>query len=361
MNLPEPMYTTSRGAAYVGDAVELLRGLESESVDLLFTSPPFALQRQKEYGNKDQADYVDWLLTFAPEIRRVLKESGSFVVDMGGAYRKGVPVRSLYQYRYLIRMCDEQHFKLAEDFYWYNPAKLPSPIEWVNKRKLRAKDAVDNLWWFSKCDSPKANVSKVLTPFSDRMKKLMQNPKKWYTPKKRPSGHDIGAGFGEITEQKSGAIPSNLLQIANTESNSLYLRLCKMAGAEGHPARFPQRLPEFFIQFLTDPEDVVLDIFAGSNTTGAAAESLGRRWIAFELNQTYLATSAFRFMEGASEIEVRSFHERLCIPGEKNVRLDFHGPAVMLNAKSRGPGTAEEDVSSLPLRGEPDRVPAGRD
>ncbi|MDD4891765.1 MAG: DNA methyltransferase, partial [Phycisphaerae bacterium] len=108
MKLLEPLYTTRSGAAHVGDALELLPRLDSESVDLVFTSPPFALQRQKEYGNKDQSEYVDWLLTFAPEIRRVLKETGSFVIDLGGAYRKGRPVRSLYQYRYLIRMCDEQ-------------------------------------------------------------------------------------------------------------------------------------------------------------------------------------------------------------------------------------------------------------
>ena len=113
--------------------------LTPASIDLVFTSPPFALQRQKAYGNKDQTEYVDWLLTFTPGISRVLKDTGSLVIDMGGAYKKGRPVRSLYQYRFLIRMYDEHGFRLAEEFFWYNPAKLPSPIEWVNKRKLRRK------------------------------------------------------------------------------------------------------------------------------------------------------------------------------------------------------------------------------
>ncbi|MDD4892058.1 MAG: site-specific DNA-methyltransferase, partial [Phycisphaerae bacterium] len=223
----------------------------------------------------------------------------------------------------------------AEEFFWFNPAKLPSPIEWVNKRKLRAKDAVNTVGWFSKSDYPKANVSNVLAPFSDRMKKLMQNPGKWYTPKKRPSGHEISSGFGEITSDKGGAIPSNLLQIPNTESNSLYLRLCKMAGVEGHPARFPQRLPEFFIKFLTDPGDLVIDIFAGSNTTGAAAEALGRQWCAFELNQVYVAASAFRFMGGASQVKVRLLHDRLSIEGMRNVRLDFDCPACATEPKKQ--------------------------
>ena len=330
----------------LGDCGDILRDFPDNSVDLIFTSPPFALQRQKAYGNKDQSEYVDWLLTFAPEIRRVLKEAGSFVIDMGGAYRKGLPVRSLYQYRYLIRMCDEQGFRLAEEFFWYNPAKLPSPIEWVNKRKLRAKDAVNTIWWFSKADFPKADVSNVLAPFSERMKKLMKNPEKWYTPKKRPSGHDISAGFGEITPEKNGAIPPNLLQIANTESNSLYLRLCKVADIGGHPARFPQRLPEFFIKFLTDPGDVVLDIFAGSNTTGAAAEALGRRWLAFELDQAYLAASAFRFMNGATEGEVRALYERLSQAYMKGVSLRFRGPSPSLEGDGRTPcdsGAKETD------------------
>ena len=361
MKLPEPLYTTKKGEAYVGDALELLKGLDDASVDLIFTSPPFALQRQKAYGNKDQSEYVDWLLTFAPGIRRVLKETGSFVIDTGGAYRKGLPVRSLYQYRYLIRMCDEQGFKLAEEFFWYNPAKLPSPIEWVNKRKLRAKDAVNTVWWLSKSDFPKANISNVLAPFSERMKKLMQNPTKWYTPKKRPSGHDISAGFGEITAEKNGAIPPNLLQIPNTESNSLYLRLCKAAGVEGHPARFPQRLPEFFIKFLTDPGDLVLDIFAGSNTTGAAAEALGRRWMAFELDHAYLAASAFRFMDGATEGEVTSLHGQLTQPGAKGIPIRFRSLSPTSEANGRGPSSADHGGSGSPLFGRtPSRAVADR-
>jgi DNA modification methylase len=361
MKLPEPLYTTENGEAYVGDALELLKGLDDASVDLIFTSPPFALQRQKAYGNKEQSEYVDWLLTFAPGIRRVLKETGSFVIDMGGAYRKGVPVRSLYQYRYLIRMCDEQGFRLAEDFFWYNPAKLPSPIEWVNKRKLRAKDAVNTLWWFSRSDFPKANISNVLAPFSERMKKLMQNPTKWYTPKKRPSGHDISARFGEITAEKNGAIPPNLLQIPNTESNSLYLRLCKVAGVGGHPARFPQRLPEFFIKFLTDPGDLVLDIFAGSNTTGAAAESLCRRWMAFDLDHAYLAASAFRFMNGATKGEVTLLHGQLSQPSAKGIPIRFRSPSPTWGTNGRAPDDDGCGESGLPLFARtPSRAVAGR-
>lgn len=300
MVLCKPLYTTEYGAAYVGDSLELLAQLDSNSIDLVMTSPPFALQREKTYGNVEQEAYVNWLFVFCEQVYRVLKPHGSFVIDLGGAYQSKRPVRSLHNYRILIKLCDELDFRLAEEFFWYNPSKLPSPIEWVNKRKIRAKDSVNTIWWLSKTDNPKANVSNVLVPYSERMKKLLKNPEKYYQPKERPSGHDIGTAFAT---NNGGAIPSNLLQIPNTESSSRYIQLCKAVNVPSHPARFPQKLPLFFINFLTEPGDIVLDIFAGSNTTGAAAESVQRRWIAFEQNLSYLSASVFRFIDANESID----------------------------------------------------------
>lgn len=317
-HLPDPFYTTYLGAAYLGDALALLQGIPDSTIDLVLTSPPFALQRQKEYGNHDQDEYIEWLLAFAREVKRIVKPTGSFVIDLGGAYQKGRPVRSLYNYRVLIRMCDEIGWNLAEEFFWFNPARLPSPIEWVNKRKIRAKDAVNTIWWLSKTDFPKADINNVLIPYSDRMKKLLKNAESYYTPKKRPSGHDISLRFAE---DKGGAIPSNLLQIPNTESNSHYLRCCKLVSIAGHPARFPEKIPDFFIRFLTDVGDTVLDIFAGSNTTGAVAEMLGRRWIAFEKEQAYLAASAFRFLHHSDEQTIRTTYTLLMQPDARLIKL----------------------------------------
>lgn len=325
--LPAPVYTTRRGACYLGDSLELLKRLPDDCVDLVVTSPPFALLRQKAYGNKDQSEYVEWLCRFGAEVRRVLRETGSFVLDLGGAYQRGVPVRSLYQYRVLLKMCDEVGFYLAEEFFWYNPAKLPSPIEWVNKRKLRVKDSVNTVWWFSKSEWPKADVRQVLAPYSERMKTLLKNPDAFYKPKDRPSGHDISKGFGS---DNGGAIPSNLLQIPNTESNSSYLRLSKLVGIETHPARFPAALPEFFIKLLTTEGDLVLDIFAGSNTTGRVAEQLGRRWIAMEIDAGYVASSALRFMEHLPESEVAACFARLSA-SSRSAPVDLSGPATLFD------------------------------
>jgi len=295
------VYETSHGLQVSADSREILKLLPAESVDLIITSPPFALLRPKSYGNEEQRDYVAWLAEFGEVAYRVLKQTGSFVLDLGGAYERGKPVRSLYNFRVLIDFCDRLKYNLAEEFFWYNPAKLPSPIEWVNKRKIRAKDAVNTVWWFSKGDYPKADVTKVLTPYSDRMKTLLKNPGKFYKPKERPSGHDIAATFGK---ENVGAIPSNLLQIPNTESSSHYLRMCKFLGKEGHPARFPAALPKFFIEFLTDPGDMIVDIFSGSNTTGSVAEQMGRNWLSIELDRAYAALSAVRFMEHCIEPDI---------------------------------------------------------
>ncbi len=298
------LYRTEMGKMIVARSEEYLNELPECSVDLVITSPPFALLRQKAYGNLDQADYVEWLVSFGPLVQRVLKDTGSFVLDLGGAYQRGKPIRSLYNFRVLLRLCDEHGFKLAEEFFWHNPAKLPSPIEWVNKRKIRAKDSVNTVWWLSKTDNPKADVRKVLVPYSERMKKLLEDPEKFYRPKNRPSGHDISVRFGK---DNGGAIPSNLLQFSNTESNSIHIRHCKSFGFDPHPARFPKAVPSFFINFLTDPGDTVLDIFCGSNTTGEAAEELGRYWLGIESDRDYAIASAFRFMPDWPADHVQDF------------------------------------------------------
>lgn len=289
----EYAYSTNLGKCFVGDSLHLIDSLENSSVDLCFTSPPFALLRKKDYGNKEQDDYVEWLAEFAQKIKCKLKDEGSFVVDLGGAYERGYPVRSLYNYKVLIKFCEELGYNLAEEFFWNNPSKLPSPIEWVNKRKIRVKDSVNTVWWFSKSKFPKSDVKNVLNPYSERMKKLIENPESFYKPAKRPSGHDISKNFGN---DNGGSIPSNLLNFPNSDSNSKYMKFCKLNGLKTHPARFPKKLPEFFVKFLTDENDLVVDIFGGSNTTGEICQELNRRWYSFELDREYVAASIFRFL-----------------------------------------------------------------
>lgn len=253
------------------------------------TSPPFALQRKKEYGNVDAEDYVSWFMPFAIQFRRILKDHGSLVIDIGGSWVKGQPTRSLYHLELLVALCKKAEFHLAQEFFWYNPARLPTPAEWVTVRRVRVKDAINHVWWLSKTPTPKADNRKILKPYSDSMQQLLKNG---YKPKLRPSGHNISDKF---EKNNGGAIPPNLISIANTESNSHYLTACRDAGIKPHPARYPAALPELFIRFLTDESDIVLDPFAGSNVTGEVCERLRRKWIAFELVEDYLKGSHFRF------------------------------------------------------------------
>lgn len=290
-------YRTALGECLCGDASELINNIENESVNLVITSPPFALQRKKAYGNEDQENYVEWMAGFGEKVYEKLRDDGSFVIDLGGAYQRGVPAYSLYQFKTLIKLCDEMGFYLAQPFYWHNTSALPAPIEWVNKRKMRAKNSVNTVWWLCKNPLCKADVRNVLVPYSDRMKKFIEKPDEFIKANdaKRPSGHVMKKeSWGK---DNGGAIPPNLLSISNSESNSQYLRYCKTIGHKGHPARFPSALPEFFIKMLTDENDVVMDIFSGSNTTGKTAETYNRRWISFELSQEYVAESIFRFID----------------------------------------------------------------
>jgi site-specific DNA-methyltransferase (cytosine-N4-specific) len=291
--LPKPYYKTRHGAAYVGDALELIKNIPDGKVSLIMTSPPFALKKKKSYGNEHASQYVEWFMPFAKEFWRVLATDGSLVIHIGGTWNRKQPTRSLYHFELLFELCRAEKvthkFYLAQDFYWYNPAKLPSPAEWVTIRRVRAKDAVDPIWWLSKSPFPKADNRRVLAPYSKAMLRLIE---RGYNAGPRPSGHIISSKF---QQNHGGSIPPNILTISNTNSNDEYLRSCRNSKITPHPARYPVPLPEFFIKFLTEEGDVVLDPFAGSNATGRAAENTKRTWLCFEKNQTYLEGSKFRF------------------------------------------------------------------
>lgn len=287
----ELFYKTEKGKIYCGDSLDYLFNVaEEESVDLIITSPPFGLVRKKSYGNEDSEKYCDWFRPFAEGFSRVLKEQGSLVIDIGGAWKKGSPTRSLYHFELLIMLCKEYGFHLCQEHYWWNPSKLPTPAEWVNIRRIRVKDSINCVWWLSKTPYPRANNCKILAPYSDSMHDLLKNG---YKAKERPSGHIISKKF---SKNNGGSVPPNLLAIANTESNGNYQDYCRKNNLEIHPARFPSQLPEYFIKFLTNPGDFVLDPFGGSCVTGMVAEQLNRNWTCIELNAGYLQGAISRFL-----------------------------------------------------------------
>lgn len=300
---------TKLGAAYLGDSLQVLRELPEKSINLVVTSPPYALHFKKEYGNASKGQYLEWFLPFAREILRVLADDGSFVLNIGGSYNKGVPTRSIYHFKLLITLVEDIGFHLAQECFWYNPAKMPMPAEWVTVRRIRVRDSVEYVWWFSKTPWPKASNWNVLKEYSNDMIRLNRNGIRGTV---RPSGHVIRQSFKKIaaggsipsnvTEASFPELPETMLAMGNNSANDPYIKRCKEAGLKIHPARFPALLPKFFVKMLTEPGDLVLDPFAGSNTTGAVCEELDRHWIASEAVEEYLKSSEFRFSVTDEEV-----------------------------------------------------------
>lgn len=309
----KPVYQTPLGSMYCGKSEKVLKSSKLKDVhgqaQLVFTSPPFPLNTKKRYGNLQGDDYVRWFAAFAPLFKDFLKPDGSIVIEIGNAWEPGRPVMSTTVLKALLRFLEKGGLNLCQEFVWYNSARLPSPVEWVNIQRIRVKDAFTRIWWMSPSDRPKADNRRVLREYSASMKKLLETGK--YNAGARPSEHHIGKesfktnnngaippnviGGDEIPSLADSLTPDSILKVANTASRDQYRTFCKERGAPIHPARMPRDVVEFFLKFLSDEGDLVLDPFAGSNTTGAVAEELGRRWISVEAEWGYAAHSIGRF------------------------------------------------------------------
>ena len=309
------LYTTKRGRYIIGDSVDLLaNSLRNElegKVQLILTSPPFPLNNKKSYGNLKGDIYKKWFINLAEIFSPLLKPDGSIIIELGNAWEPNKPIQSLLHLESLMGFTTnpKTDLRLCQEFICYNPSRLPSPAEWVTVKRIRVIDSFTHVWWISKSDYPKADNRKVLRPYSNDMKTLLKNKK--YNSGKRPSEHNISRmGFAKdndgsimpnlielepIINEKEIRLPKNVFSIANTNSNDFFLRTCRERGIRPHPARMPLSLASFFIEFLTDPNDIVLDPFAGSNTTGFCAEKIGRNWISIEICKDYGEQAVVRF------------------------------------------------------------------
>ena len=294
-------YRTEYGAYYHGkieDALEssVFSNLKGR-VNLILTSPPFPLNRKIKYGNLEGEEYLNWFSSLANKFKNLIADDGSIIIELGNSWNKGEPAMSILSLKALMQFLEGGNYKLCQQFVWYNTAKLPSPAQWVNVKRCRVKDSYTNIWWMAKNAYPRADNRKILVPYSSSMNKLLKNQR--YNAGTRPSEHNIGDK--SFLKDNKGAIPSNVIVSANTESNSDYLKYCKANQIALHPARMPKSIVEYFINFLTEPGDFVLDPFGGSNTTGEVAESLNRNWIAVEANLEYIRGSVGRFQNSITE------------------------------------------------------------
>jgi len=288
-------YRTGRGSAFQGRVEDLVASSNGPSmsgqVDLILTSPPFPLRAKKAYGNLQGEEYVDWLSDAMASVVNLLAPKGSLVVEIGNSWDPGVPAMSLLPLRSMLAIAEKTGFVVCQQFVCHNPARLPGPAQWVTVNRLRAKDSFTHVWWFAKDPWVKADNRRVLIPYSAGMKRLLDKGK--YNAGIRPSEHRINET--SFLSDQGGAIPSNVLSFANTSDDRVYTDWTRYLGQKPHPARMPRGLVKFFIEFLTEPGDLILDCFGGSMTTGAVAESLDRNWISCEPREDYLIGSLGRF------------------------------------------------------------------
>lgn len=250
----------------IGDCLERLRELPAESVDLVFTSPPYADARARSYGGIHPDDYVEWFLPRAAELLRVLKPTGSFVLNIKEKAVRGE--RHTYVIE-LILALRQQGWLWTEEYMWHK--KNCYPGKWPN----RFRDSWERLLHFNKSRNFKMFQEAVRVPTGDwRHRRLYRLSE---TDRMRDESK-VGSGFGKNISNWLGrdlAYPTNVLHMATECSN------------RRHSAAFPEALPAWFIRLFTAPGDTVLDPFAGSGTTLAAASALHRQSIGIELESTY--------------------------------------------------------------------------
>ncbi len=317
-----PTKSTKAGHLFIGKSEDILvepLGHELRGkVQLIFTSPPFPLNQKKQYGNLEGEEYVSWLSSFAPLFADLLTPTGSIVIELGNAWEPGKPIQSLLPLQSLLGFVQHKdaQLRLCQEFICHNPTRLPSPAQWVTVERIRVTDSYTHIWWMSRTDRPKADNRNVLRPYSNATKQM--HLRGTFNAGERPSGHiiskdsflkDNGGSIMQnaiemepIEPQKDIRLPTNAFSIAHTNSNDYYIRTCKERGIPPHPARMPLQLINFFIHFLTEPGDLILDPFAGSNATGYCAELAGRKWVSIEANQDYARHSDVRFSQSPSKL-----------------------------------------------------------
>jgi DNA modification methylase len=289
-------FKTKNGEAYNSSIEKFLESKKGKSlkgkVNLIFTSPPYPLIVPKKYGNKQGDEYLNWIANISSGLKDLLTVDGSLVVEIGNAWTKGSPIMSTLPIETLMAISKETNLNICQQFVWHNPGKLPGPATWVNVKRERITDSFTHIWWYSKSEHPKADNRNVLTPYTPAMNKLIKTKK--YNHGERPSGHKISkTGF---LSNNGGAIARSTLIFSNTGSDKNYRDWCIKKEVPQHPARMPMDLAEFFVKFLTDKNDLVLDPFGGSCTTGKAAEIHGRKWVCVEQNDEYLIGAKGRFL-----------------------------------------------------------------
>ena len=290
-------YATDLGMALWGNCKNVFSGDMSENlISLVLTSPPYPLKRPRAYGNAPASEYVDWLCSAIEPLLKNLQSGGSICLNLGNdIFISGTPARSTYLERLVIAFEDRFGLYKMDMIPWVNPCKPPGPMQWASKTRQQLNAGWEPIYWFT--NDPKhcqSNNNRIIEAHSEAHLAFVQNG----GVKQRRVNSD-GAYYlkeGAYSKSTEGKIPRNVISLShNCADQRQYKIAARSAGLQAHGAAFPVVLAEKLISFLTKKGDLVVDPFAGSTTTGKAAEKLGRRWIASDIVYDYVVGSALRF------------------------------------------------------------------
>lgn len=269
---------------FISGKCEIVLGqFPEKSIDLIITSPPYADQRF--YGNSESKihpdEFVDWFLEKAKQFMRILKDNGSFILNINDKVVDGF--QHLYVYELVIRLHKDLNFNLVRDYIWYNPSTPPNIFS--GGKYGRTKKSHEYCFWFSKGKNWTFNLNPIRKPYSKDMQKFLQGKGKGNRAhNKRPSTHTFNCE--KVWPNNGGSDPGSVIEIGNTNSNDMFMKMCKTRKI-AHPARFPEKLAEFFILSGSNEGDIVLDPFSGSGTTAVSSYRNKRKWIGIDDNPEY--------------------------------------------------------------------------
>jgi len=292
-------FSTDLGIAVWGRCQDVFRGL-GEPIALCVTSPPYPLRQARAYGNPDEARYVDFICEALEPIVRNLIPGGSIVLNISNdIFEPKSPARSLYVERLILALHDRLGLALMDRMPWVNLSKPPGPTYWSCVNRVQLTTAYEPVFWFTNDPAcVRSDNRRVLEPHTDRHRRLMQAG-----GAQRAATYGDGAykirpdSYGRITE---GKIPRNVIQRGHScNDTKAYRDHAAALGLPAHGAMQPSSIPDFFIRFLTEPDDLVVDTFGGTIRTGLTAERLGRRWMVTEWILEYLRGAAELFRDFA--------------------------------------------------------------
>lgn len=288
-------FSTGLGIAIIADCHQFFSGFK-ENIDLVFTSPPYPLAIQRNYGNVSESEYVDWLCRTIEPVIHLLHDGASICLNVGNdIFLSKSPARSLYRERLVLALSDRFGLHKMDELIWHNPNKAPTPIQWASLQRVQLNSGYEPVYWFTNNPQKvKSNNQAVLMPHTEQHKKLIANGGN-QTHRVSGDGSHVKK-VGAYQNQTAGKIPRNVLSIPHdARSNKPWFDKLKEMGLPQHGALFPLALAEFFVRFLTKENDLVVDPFSGGFTTSLAAEKLNRRWVGTEQILEYVQGAKLRF------------------------------------------------------------------